>query len=166
MLFEFGDGLIEVFIERQFCLETYSPLLTIRFSSYEQLDALNLDEVGDMHLDPSNDLFPYTCHAYPEQLEGLISKGQLSELTANVAEDVTPEPKAYRWIRWFDHFDAESFPKRFGKYMVGHALPWELNKIKLEYCKPSDKFFAYPLARIPQDLDDIWVCEDEESDFV
>jgi len=49
---------------------------------------------------------------------------------------------------------------------VGHALPWELNKIKLGYCEPTDKFFAYPLARIPEDLDDIWVCEDEESDLI
>lgn len=73
----------------------------MRVSSYEQLDALNLDEVGDMRLDPSNDLFPHTCHADPEQLKGFISKGQLSELTANVAEDATPAPRAYRWCRWF-----------------------------------------------------------------
>lgn len=65
----------------------------------------------------------------------------------------------------FDHFDTDSSPKRFGKYMVGHALPWELNKIKLRFRGPTDKFFVYPLTRIPEDVDDIWVCEDEESDF-
>ncbi len=166
MLIDAGQGFIEVFRERQFCLETHSPLLTVRVSSYELLDALNLDEVGDMRLDPSNELFPYTCQVYPEQLERWISEDQLSELTTNVVDDVTPAPQAYRWIRWFDHSNAESFPDRFGKYMVGHALPWELNKIKLDYCGPTDKFFAYPLARIPEDLDDIWVCEDEESDLI
>jgi hypothetical protein len=161
---QLGNGLIRLTREPQFQFETSSPLLTLEISDYHTLDRIGLDEHGDMRLNPTNELFPYSVQVYPEQLAGHLSEMDWSapDLVAQV--DFSPSPKAYRWIRWYDQQGDSTFESHWGKYMVGHCLPGEVNKTRWLHCLLEDKFFVYPLGQIPRDFDDIWILEDEESE--
>lgn len=161
MIRQVGTGLIRLTREPQFQFETSSPLVTLEISDYQTLDLLGLDEHGDMRLNPLNEMFPYSVQVYPEQLAGHISEVDWSATELIALEDFSPAPKAFRWIRWFDQQTQSAFEDRWGKYMVGYCLPGEVNKTRWLYCLLDDKFFVYPLAFVPEDLDDIWIYEDE-----
>lgn len=164
MIHQIGTGLVRFSREPQFLLETSSPLITVEVSDYPTLDFLGFDEHGDMRLNPSNELFPYSVHVYPEQLPSQFSSLDWGSSNLVLSEDLSPSPKCYRWIRWYDQRPASEYGDHWGKYMVGHCLPEEVNKTRWLYCLLDDKFFAYPLANFPEDFDDIWIYEDEESD--
>lgn len=161
MIRQVGTGLIRLTREPQFQFETSSPLVTLEVSDYETLDRLGLDEHGDMRLNPANELFPYSVQVYPEQLVGHLSDMDWNAPELIAREDFSAPPKAYRWIRWFDQLDNSNYESHWGKYMVGHCLPSEVNKTRWLYCLLDDKFFVYPLNQIPKDFDDIWIYEDE-----
>ena len=164
MIVQIGKGLIRLSREPQFCLETSSPLMTVEVSDYVTLDLLGLDEHGDMRLDPRNDLFPYAVQAYPEQLQNHIINVDWGSPELISDSDFTPGPKAFRWIRWFDQQPNLGYAEHWGKYMVGHCLPEEVNKTRWLHCLLDDKFYVYPLATFPEDFDDIWIYEDEIDD--
>lgn len=164
MIVQFGNGLVRLSREPQFCLETSSPLITLQVSDYESLDLLGLDEHGEMRLDLRNELFPFAVQAYQDQLLHHF-RGIDWDSPALISDsDFTPRPKAFRWIRWFDQLPNRHYGEHFGKYMVGHCFPEEVNKTRWLHCLLEDKFFAYPLASFPKDFDDIWIYEDEESE--
>ena len=164
MIFESSAGLVRITLEPQFCLDTSSPLFTLQFPDFGILNYFGLDEVGDMRLDPSESLFPFSVHAYPEQFARHIPsfRSQTHNLAADV--DFSPAPKAYRWIRWYDQLPDRPYGEQFGKYMVGHCFPEEVSKTRWLHCLLGDKFYVYPLASFPKDFDDIWIYEDEESE--
>jgi hypothetical protein len=164
MIVQFRKGLLRIVQEPQFCLDTSSPLLTLQVSDFPTLCDLELDELGDMRLDPSNTLFPFTIQAYPEQMPGDVLGGKANACELLVGEDFTPAPKAFRWIRWFEHRPGLDFGNQWGKYMVGHCFPEEVNKTRWLHCLAEDQFFAYPLTTFPKDFDDIWIYEDEDTD--
>lgn len=165
MILQLSGGLIRISREPQFQFETSSPLVTLEISDYQTLDWLGLDEHGDMRLNPANELFPYSVQAYPEQLAGHLSDMDWNKPELIAREDFSPPPKAYRWIRWFDQRDDSSFDSHWGKYMVGHCLPEEVNKTRWLYCLLDDKYYVYPLTNIPKDFDDIWIYEDEDEEL-
>ena len=73
LILELDKGLLRISREPQFQFETSSPLVTLEVSDYQTLDQLGLDEFGDMRLDPTNELFPYSVQVYPEQIAGQLS---------------------------------------------------------------------------------------------
>lgn len=164
MIIQFEQGLVRIVQEPQFRLDTSSPLLTIQVSDYVTLGSLLCEEVGDLRLNPGDSMFPYSLQAYPEQLPTRISFAALADTQLLVDQDFTPKPKAFRWIRWYDQLPDRAFGEHFGKYMVGHCFAAEVNKTRWLHCLLDDKFFAYPLATFPDDFDDIWIYEDEESE--
>jgi hypothetical protein len=164
MILQVGRGLVRVSREPQFLFETSSPLITLEVSDYPTLDYLDLDEHGVMRLNPSNEFFPYSVHVYPEQIVGSFPGVDWESSSLILQEDVSPRPQAFRWIRWFDQRFGATFDERWGKYMVGHCLPSEVNKTRWLHCLLDDQFFVYPLAEFPKDFDDIWIYEDEETD--
>ena len=164
MIFIKGDGLIRLSIEKQFCLETTSRLFTIQFSDYRTLDSLDLDENGDLRLDPLNSLFPYSAHAYPEQFQAHLVDFDPTRTEDFLVPNFTPEPRAYRWIRTFDSAPSDLMPERESKMMVGYCLPEEVNKTRWLHCLMGDEFHVYPMNDFPHDFDDIWVYEEYSDD--
>ena len=164
MIQQLGPGLVRFSREPQFLFETSSPLITVEISDYATLDFMELDEHGDMRLNPLNELFPYSVHVYPEQLPSQVSNLNWGSPELFVEQNFSPEPKCYRWIRWYDQRPAIDFSEHWGQYMVGHCLPEEVNKTRWLHSLLGDKFYVYPLASFPRDFDDIWIYEDEESE--
>lgn len=165
MIFIKGDGLIRLSIEKQFCLETTSRLFTLQFSDYRTLDSLDLDENGDLRLDPLNSLFPYSAHAYPEQFQKYLVDFDPTRTEDYLVPNFTPEPRAYRWIRKFDSAPSDLLPQKEPKIMVGYCLPEEVNKTRWLHCLIGDEFHAYPLNNYPEDFDDIWIYEEFPDDI-
>ena len=162
MLVNRKTGLIRITWEKQYCVETTHPLLTVQCSDWLTLAGLGLDRETEGLLDPREDFFPYVTHAYPTELQDELPSIGLADFSELVVESHTPGPKAYKWVRWVRSEDKTD--EEFVGYVVGYCLPNEVNMTGSIYCLSEDVFQVFPLQVLPDDLDSIEVFGDTLSD--
>ena len=159
MLVNRKTGLIRITWEKQYCVETTHPLLTVQCSDWLTLAGLGLDRETEGLLDPREGLFPYTTHAYPTELQNELPSIGLTDFTHLVVDSHSPEPKAYKWVRWVASQDRGD-DEEFVGYVVGYCLPDEVNMTGSVYCLGEDVFQVFPMQVLPDDLDSIEVFGD------
>lgn len=165
MLINRKTGLVRITWEKQYFFETTHPLLTVQCSDWLTLADLGLDRETEGLLDPRQDFFPYVTHAYPTELQDELPSIGFADFTELVVESHTPEPKAYKWVRWVRSEDKTDDDEFIG-YVVGYCLPSEVNMVRSIYCLGEDVFQVFPLQVVPDDLDVIQVFGDITSNIL
>lgn len=164
MLIDRKTGFVRITWEKQYCIDTTHPLLTVQCSDWLTLSGLGLDRETEGLLDPRQNFFPYVTHAYPTELQDELPSIGLTDFTELVVESYTPEPKAYKWVRWVRSEDKTG--EEFVGYVVGYCLPHEINMTRTIYCLSADVFQVFPLQALPEDFEVIEVFGDIPSNVL
>lgn len=165
MLVDRKTGLVRITWEKQYCLETTHPLLTVQCSDWLTLAALGLDRETEGLLDPREELFPYTTYAYPTELQHELPSLGFTDFTDLIIDSHSPEPRAYKWVRWVAS-GVKNQEEEYVGYVVGYCLPDEVNMIGSVYCLDEDVFQVFPMQVLPDDFDSIEIYGDLPSDIL
>lgn len=142
-----NQGVIRVIRELQFDLPTSQPLLTLLASSPEALTSIGITEAAISRLIPKENLasfYRFYALVYPETVIGHLGSFE-SARTIPISQNITPEPKAFRWAAWLERdWESDDFSEHDSACLTGMAQTEELVELRNTLCRGSDNFLVYP----------------------
>lgn len=162
MLFESGQGLINVFIEPQFAQICDEPLFTVQAAGLRALETLELHPLSDKRIDVGKFDFLFMGFAYSWNLEHCLTLEKISSIPT-MADNLNEIPTAYCWtgrvidlesVEWDEHDEMI-----IGDLQTGYCFRQDLQRVREEKRSTLEEFRAFPLFRYPtrEELKTIWV---------
>jgi hypothetical protein len=145
-------GFINAVVEPQFQVHGTGLMVTVQFSSYDDVRELKRQLKGDVLFDQNANMFPFTSFIHLEDLMQSFKRRKLWGELQNTKVDFSKTPVAYYWEAYYTGESADEGEEIDTSLYFGNELPEDIEHVRWGFDRYPDVFHVYPLYEMPGDL--------------
>lgn len=146
-------GFINAVVEPQFQDFGTRTVVTLQFSEYEDVRAMNHHLLGDVTFDQNARMFPFTSFIQFDDLVSFFKRKSLWTELKSTPVDFSPKPVAYYWVGYYTGESKEEGEEFDENTYSGYCIAEDAEHIRWSFDESLDVLILYPVFTLPAELE-------------